>query len=145
MKTCFKCGNTKPFADFYRHAQMADGYLGKCKECTRHDVQENRQTRRDYYLIYDRKRYDANPDRVTRNTPHTRNSQAYVNKYPERKKANTTVSNAIRDGRLIRKPCEVCGVAVGVEAHHTDYSKPLDVQWLCVKHHAVTRRKSRVL
>jgi hypothetical protein len=43
-------------------------------------------------------------------------------------------SNAIRDGRLIRQPCEVCG-ALNVEAHHDDYSKPLTVRWLCRRHH----------
>ena len=44
------------------------------------------------------------------------------------------VNHAIRDGRLFREPCEVCG-AEKVEAHHEDYSKPLDVMWLCKKHH----------
>lgn len=41
----------------------------------------------------------------------------------------------IRSGRLIKQPCEVCGSKI-VEAHHDDYEKPLDVRWLCKKHHA---------
>ena len=32
-------------------------------------------------------------------------------------------------------PCEVCG-ATKAQAHHCNYSKPLDVRWLCPKHHA---------
>lgn len=44
------------------------------------------------------------------------------------------VGNAIRDGKLIKKPCEVCG-AEEVHAHHDDYSQPLRVRWLCPKHH----------
>lgn len=42
---------------------------------------------------------------------------------------------AIRKGYLIRQPCEVCSTEIDVQAHHDDYSKPLDVRWLCRKHH----------
>jgi hypothetical protein len=54
--------------------------------------------------------------------------------YPDRLPANNAVSNAIRDGRLVHQPCEVCG-ELAAQAHHPDYTKPLDVQWLCRKHH----------
>lgn len=37
-------------------------------------------------------------------------------------------------GKIKRQPCEVCG-AMPTEAHHPDYSKPLDVEWLCPTHH----------
>ena len=41
---------------------------------------------------------------------------------------------AIGTGILIRQPCEVCGLEK-VDAHHDDYTKPLEVRWLCRKHH----------
>lgn len=41
----------------------------------------------------------------------------------------------IRQGILVRQPCEVCGTDVKIEAHHDDYMKPLDVRWLCRFHH----------
>lgn len=50
-------------------------------------------------------------------------------------KAVTAVGNAIRLGKLTRQPCEKCGSTTRVEAHHDDYSKPLDVRWLCHIHH----------
>lgn len=62
---------------------------------------------------------------------------------PEKRKAQIKVGNAVRDKKLFKKPCEKCGDPIA-EAHHDDYSKPLDVRWLCrkhhVKHHAEMRR-----
>lgn len=55
---------------------------------------------------------------------------------PEKKRAHNQVYRALRDGRLHREPCEVCGSTEKVQAHHDDYSKPLDVRWLCSRHHA---------
>ena len=49
--------------------------------------------------------------------------------------ANSAVSHAIRDGRLKRLPCTVCGAHEHVQAHHEDYQKQLAVVWLCRKHH----------
>lgn len=50
------------------------------------------------------------------------------------RKAVNAVNNAIRDGRLKRKSCEICGKSPA-EAHHDDYSKLLNVRWFCRKHH----------
>ena len=49
-------------------------------------------------------------------------------------RARKSVYAAVADGRLKRQPCEVCGCDK-VEAHHEDYSKQLNVIWLCGKHH----------
>lgn len=48
----------------------------------------------------------------------------------QRYEARWSVNRAIASGRLIRKPCESCGTEKS-QAHHHDYSKPLDVKWLC--------------
>lgn len=50
--------------------------------------------------------------------------------------------SAILAGTLVRQPCEVCG-AEKVDAHHDDYSKPLDVRWLCRTHHNEFHAKAR--
>lgn len=57
-------------------------------------------------------------------------------RYPDRHKARTAFGNAVRDGKVIPWPVcavpECCGKPQG---HHPDYSRPLDVVWLCDAHH----------
>lgn len=48
--------------------------------------------------------------------------------------ARWKVARAIEAGRLVRQPCEKCGNPKS-HGHHDDYSKPLQVRWLCKKHH----------
>lgn len=56
-------------------------------------------------------------------------------KKPDRVKmrARWRAWDAVRRGVLTRQPCR-CGNPKS-EAHHEDYSKPLDVQWLCKSCH----------
>jgi hypothetical protein len=63
---------------------------------------------------------------------------------PERKRARKQCAYAIKTGKLIRQPCEQCGKPKS-EAHHDDYSKPLDVRWLCRPCHGAVHRKSHCL
>lgn len=54
--------------------------------------------------------------------------------------ARKRVSRAVRLGRLVRQPCEVCGLSQA-EGHHDDYDKPLQVRWLCAEHHRQHHRE----
>lgn len=50
--------------------------------------------------------------------------------------ANHAVHSAITGGELVRSEvCSECGVKSATDAHHDDYSKPLDVRWLCRRCH----------
>lgn len=48
------------------------------------------------------------------------------------------------DGRLIKPSiCSECGANKNIQAHHYDYSKPLDVTWLCGKCHKAIHSSER--
>ena len=128
-KQCFKCLRKKPLEAFYKHAQMADGHLNKCQECTKTDVALHRQQNLEQIRAYDKLRA-SQPHRMALRT---RTVAEYVANFPARKKANTAVGNALRSGRLHKQPCWVCGL--NAVAHHPDYDQPLDVVWLCQPHH----------
>lgn len=125
-KKCFKCGIEKPLAEFYKHSEMADGHLGKCKACTKLDVSKNRGGKIDYYRSYDRKRGNRQGREYV---------AQYRKKYPGKWRAHRMVAEAIRRGNLVACPCEQCGSS-NTHAHHDDYSRPLNVRWLCPPHHA---------
>ena len=57
-------------------------------------------------------------------------------KYPEKYKARYTLRNAVRLGIIKKQPCEKCGDNKS-HGHHDDYSKPLEVRWLCHKCHCL--------
>jgi ribosomal protein S27AE len=147
MKECFKCGATKPLTEFYKHKQMADGHLNKCKDCAKSDVRQNRDKNLEYYREYDRTRHREDPCRrayslaqsaAWRRENPERSAElalAWQKRNPEKRSAHIKVGNAIRSGKLVKGLCEVCGSS-NVHAHHDDYSKPLDVRWLCPEHHS---------
>ena len=58
----------------------------------------------------------------------------------QRSRARGIVAVAIRKGTLVRQPCAECGKA-NADAHHRDYSKPLEVEWLCELHHMSRHRR----
>lgn len=125
MKKCFKCGEVKDLTSFYRHPGMADGRVNKCKDCNKLDVRKNRKSKIEYYRKYDIERGNRQGYEYT---------MEFRQKYPNKYKAHSIVNNAIRGKRLFSMPCEICG-AEKTHAHHDDYSKPLNVRWLCPAHH----------
>jgi len=125
-KDCFKCGESKPLSAFYKHNQMADGHVNKCKQCNKIDVTENRKSKIEQYREYDRARGSRQPPEY---------QKQYRAKFPNKYKAHGIVNRAIRAKKLHREPCMVCGTDENIVAHHKDYAKPLNVDWMCQAHH----------
>lgn len=131
MKSCSNCHELKPLEEFYKHPSMSSGYLNKCKACTRDDVRVNYRMRHEQYRAYEAQRSQTTERREKQKEYAHRKKQ----RYPEKVSARNRVASALKSGRLTKEPCAMCGTTFMVEAHHEDYSKPLNVQWLCHCHH----------
>lgn len=131
-KKCFKCGHVKPIQSFYVHKRMADGHLNKCVDCAKKDVSFRYSTPdgRKKVRAYDKAR-NATEKRKLAKLGYQKITRE---KRPGAAMARSAVGSAIRHGRLVRLPCEICGNSKS-EAHHEDYRRKLDVKWLCFTHH----------
>lgn len=122
---------------------MSDGHVNKCKTCNKKDNTKNRKDKLEYYTAYEKKRAML-PHRVKKRKEYAQSENGkkiinnlhrkWVERNPKQAKANWSVSNAIRDGKIVKGPCEICGNTLA-QAHHDDYNFPLKVRWLCTKHH----------
>jgi hypothetical protein len=137
VKRCFKCGTQKPLSEFYRHPMMTDGHLGKCKECAKADATATRLAKIEHYREYDRARASL-PHRIEQR-------REIINRWrgenPDRKQAHSKLRRALLTGRIQELPCLICGEKA--EAHHPDYTAPLDVVWLCSPHHKQAHAMAR--
>lgn len=153
LKTCFKCASEKPRTEFYAHSRMADGLLGKCKSCCRSDVSANRAANKDYYLHYDRNRPNKT-ERAAKAVEYQKTdrgkvvraaaSRNCINRWPGKRAAHIAVRTVLRNGRLVRPDeCSACRITGRIEAHHCDYTMPLNVTWLCVGCHKQWHRENK--
>lgn len=140
QKTCFKCLKAKPVDEFYKHRRMADGRLGKCKDCAKADATEHRNRNIDRIRAYDMERAKS-PKRAAATV---KTSKAWRQKDPRFTAAHNAVARAIRRGDLVRSPCEKCGREKAF-AHHESYDKKLDVVWLCQPCHKNRHKEMALL
>lgn len=134
MKPCFKCKNIKPISEFYKHSAMKYGYLNKCKECCIKNTSKHYKENIKNPLFVLVKREKARINKKPLLNKRNRIKDEWINKNPEKRNAHIAVNNALRDGRITKYCCEEC-FNDNVQAHHKDYSKPLEVTWLCIKCH----------
>lgn len=150
-KRCPACGGMKSMnTGFHRNRATKDGCACYCRSCTPSIVAPsiNREKARavaaSKWAIL-----RSDPDYWRRKREYYARVLAprYRDDLAERQKAaaRCTVYAAIR-ARVLTKPstCSACAVSAtghALQAHHHDYSKPLEVQWLCTKCHGKTHRK----
>lgn len=138
MKICFKCNTEKPLTQYYKHKQMSDGYLGKCKQCTKNDtkkrvdillndpewVEKEKSRHRDkYHRLEYREKHKPTPEMKKKAMDN------YNKKYPEKRKVKSLCNNI--------KP-----VIKGNHLHHWSYKSihARDVIELSVKNHNTAHR-----
>jgi hypothetical protein len=143
-KWCSKCEQWTPISEFYKNKNNKDAYDGCCKLCTTVTNNKWNENNPEKYKAVRKKWYENNREKINatkrknyQNNIKKRNAIARnwrknnSQKYNSHKTLNCTISR----GELERDPCEVCGTTKNIQGHHEDYSKPLEVNWLCASHH----------
>lgn len=133
MKKCFKCGLDKSLSEFYKHPRMKDGYLNKCKICSKKEAgrsYEDKKTNPSWMekeRTRGRERYRRLYMGVTKSD--VERNRRYLDKYPEKKTAKDFSANLIA-------PFD------GAERHHWSYNSNhfKDVIWVVKKDHMKAHR-----
>ena len=108
-----------PYKDPVKEREYKKEYYRKYRE-------NNREKFREYNRIYNKKWRDKFG---------YKNEYEYVKRNPKKRKAQQLLQYAVKTKRIKKEPCKICGKIKLVQGHHKDYSKPLEVVWLCPLHH----------
>ncbi len=111
---CCRCKRVLPKGEFYKCSNRKRGYRYDCKECS--------------------KKYDASTKRkITRATwQKNHRDDAWREKNGDKDKARQRLRYLVRSGDIVKpSSCSNCGSECDPHGHHHDYTKPLDVVWLC--------------
>ena len=123
-KRCRLCGEWKPFDQFRRKSASKDGRQNECKPCSNARLDVWREKTRERRLAYNRVYYRSEHGRAS--------TVAWKQRNPGKYKAQLEMIRALNSGELVKPDaCESCGTVTRLDGHHADYSKPLDVMWLC--------------
>ena len=130
-KRCAKCMQVKDVSAFY-HGNGKGGYRSPCKQCRKECEREYTRSHKEAISLKGKKYRQQHPERTRRQ------QRLYHQSYPERQRCKDAVQRAKKAGILTVGSCADCGVSpkdIAIQAHHTDYEKPLDVVWLCASCH----------
>jgi hypothetical protein len=116
VKTCKRCGEELPLAEFWRNAKNADGLQQWCKGCAKAWRKANREKMRDYNRAYER-RYMAIPAnrkrRAERRRKHGQRPEVRTKELARqreyRRKIREEHPNAVRLNEIKSGPCTDCG------------------------------------
>ena len=155
-KKCPKCGQIKTEDNFYPRSGNKSYLLRSyCKECENKNQYEKywanpeqsreysrkiNARRKDKMREYNKKHYLEIKDKEWRKAQTRKNHKAYRLRNPQKNWCRSKTNNAIISGILVRQPCEICGEQKS-QAHHDDYSRPLEVRWLCRNCHYKLHRE----
>lgn len=144
MKHCKSCKEDKENTEFGKRSASIDGLSAKCKKCqSSYDkARANNPDRVKARLDYSKTENGIEAGNRAKNKWYANNkdkayeiTKSYRQNNPNKYKAHGKVAYEIRMGNMIKKPCEECGGLDNLNAHHDDYSKALEVRWLCSRHH----------
>jgi len=136
---CSRCGEHKSTDHFSKKSSYTSrgktysnprGYDQWCRSCNAEYHQE--RVAADPLLVEKHKQSSREAARR-----YKEQTGRYFGQGTDKVKARVMVSDRLHRG-LLTKPesCSRCGkTTIKLHAHHHDYSKPLDVEWLCIPCH----------
>lgn len=145
MKKCAACEKNLDKVHFTKNRSKEDGLSAYCRSC-----QRDKRIRLGLQKPIGWKRKTENiveyRKEWTKKNPgyNTRAKKNWLKKNRERDLVRQKVKYAMKTGKLVKRPCVKCG-NIEVDAHHEDYSKPLDVIWLCKFHHRELHKERKSL
>ena len=140
MKECSACGKRKEESEFCVNKATSDGLTYRCRVCLG-EYQKARRERLNASRPPDWKKKtedmaaymkawkEAHPGYMTKA------KADWLKRNKDRQRVRDAVRYALKTGKLVKTACQVCGKDE-VDGHHPDYSRPLDVVWLCKEHHS---------
>lgn len=141
MKTCGQCNKSKDDEQFHRRAMSKDGLAACCKDCqSTYDAARLYQPDR----VRARAEYKTKPEGIARIRA---GQKRYIERNPLKRHAHTTFDNAVTRGKIkVPDQCQTPGCASTgpLEGHHDDYTKPLEVRWLCTQCHIAHHMAERI-
>ncbi len=126
-KQCSACGELKPKTEFQKRAMSHDGVTASCKSCLK--ARDAKRFQDDPKVRGRHRRYQATP---AGKESVNKSRKKWLGENPEKRAAHVILGNRVSSGHVIKPDaCEGCEATTRLDGHHEDYSKPLDVQWLC--------------
>lgn len=146
-RLCSHCGTVKSLDAFVLDNRTPSGRGYICKGCRneQHRAFRQRPIVRIRDALRNRGNYWNDPEKDRRRRAAYRASHQEPTAFerdPFKDMARRKLRNAVRAGKIVRpEMCEDCGQACNPHGHHEDYSKPLDVIWVCRECHGKRHRK----
>lgn len=155
-KECTRCHKMKSLEEFNRSNQGVLGRASHCKECKHEYYLLNRkkiaektrkycESHKEECALRSKQYAEKYPEKVVEQSYRyyhrwagikERSSGRWKKLNPEKVKAHDLLEKAIERGTIKRPEiCSKCGRKTKIEGHHSDYSKPLEVIWLCHRCH----------
>jgi len=131
---CGRCKQFYPYDGFYKDKRTILGIKSECKKChTKISILSRTEST---YLKanreYMRRARVKNPEKFRKRG----RENSLKRKNDPHKEARYLLNAALRKGDMTKPDlCSMCGKRKRITAHHSDYSKPYDVAWLCYECH----------